>query len=81
MAVAGAARLPRLHVSCLHCAAAARWVLDQFPPRLAADHPSAPVEALHDGAGKVVYGKEAVKPLQTTWHRSTREAIKCLRTS
>ena len=27
----------------------------------AADHPTAPVEALHDGAGKVVYGKEAVQ--------------------
>ena len=26
-----------------------------------ADHPTAPVEALRDGAGKVVYGKEAVQ--------------------
>ena len=27
----------------------------------AADHPTAPVEALRDGAGKVVYGNEAVQ--------------------
>ena len=31
------------------------------PATRAADHPTAPVEALRDGAGKVVYGKETVQ--------------------
>ena len=35
-------------------------LLHQLTSVQAADHPTAPVEALRDGAGKVVYGKEAV---------------------
>ena len=34
-------------------------LLHQLTGVRAADHPTAPVEALRDGAGKVVYGKEA----------------------
>ena len=36
-------------------------LLHQLTGVRAADHPTAPVEALRDGAGKVVYGKEAVQ--------------------
>ena len=36
-------------------------LLHQLTGVRAADHPTAPVEALRNGAGKVVYGKEAVQ--------------------
>ena len=36
-------------------------LLHQLTGVRAADHPTAPGEALRDGAGKVVYGKEAVQ--------------------